>query len=200
MRVAIWKLEIGQLNWELRAQSNFCSFLLSVFKSGYLKNSFIEIVLVFLPVERKANILHVYINFTGNLFFGFGRYCGKVFPKPTVSHPFWVPAFTRNVLSIFFPCWLLVNGCRNKRVPTFWLCFIGFETINVYIFFIKMSCFGSNLLNPQSGYFKIDTYLLILCHVVFNVTLLHCLLLWKVKNLLLTLKSFGKQYQNIKQK
>ena len=30
----------------------------------------------------------MYIHFIGNLFFGFGRYCGKVVPEPAVSHPF----------------------------------------------------------------------------------------------------------------
>ena len=47
-----------------------------------------EIVLAFLPFESKTNILHVNINFTGNLFFGFGRYRGKAVPEPAVSHPF----------------------------------------------------------------------------------------------------------------
>ena len=47
-------------------------------------------------------MLYVNINFTGNLFFGFGIYYGKVFPEPVVSHPFWAPALTKNVLSIFF--------------------------------------------------------------------------------------------------
>ena len=47
-----------------------CQFL----KAIVLK-TFNEIVLAFLPVERKTNILYVNINFTGNLFFGFGRYC-----------------------------------------------------------------------------------------------------------------------------
>ena len=64
--------------------------------------TFNEIVLVFLPVERKTNVLYVNINLTGNLLFGFGRYCGKVVPEPAVSHPFWAPAFSKNVLSIFF--------------------------------------------------------------------------------------------------
>ena len=30
-------------------------------------------------------------------------------------------------------------------MSTFLLCFTGFETINFYIFFIKLGCFGSNL-------------------------------------------------------
>ena len=64
--------------------------------------TFNEIVLVFLPVERKTNVLYVNINLTGNWFFGFGRYCGKVVPEPAVFHPFWAPAFSKNVLSIFF--------------------------------------------------------------------------------------------------
>ena len=45
-----------------------------------------------------ANILYVNLNFTGNLFFGFGRYYGKVVPEPAVSHPSWAPAVTKNVL------------------------------------------------------------------------------------------------------
>ena len=47
-------------------------------------------------------MLYVNINFTGNLPYGFGRYCGKVVLEPAVSHPFWVPALTKNFLSIFF--------------------------------------------------------------------------------------------------
>ena len=60
-----------------------CQFLKAI-----ILKTFNEIVLAFLPVERKTNILYVNINFTGNLFFGFGRYCGKLVPEPTVSHPF----------------------------------------------------------------------------------------------------------------
>ena len=41
--------------------------------------TFNEIVLDFLSVKSKANILYVNINFIGNLYFGFGRYCGKEF-------------------------------------------------------------------------------------------------------------------------
>ena len=54
-----------------------------------------KIVLTFLLVESKTNILYVNINFTGNLFFEFGRYCGKVFPKPIVSNPFWATPLTK---------------------------------------------------------------------------------------------------------
>ena len=55
--------------------------------------TFNEIVLAFLSVKSKANILYVNINFTGNLFFGFGRYCdkefrGPLFPEFSVSHSF----------------------------------------------------------------------------------------------------------------
>ena len=125
----------------LRSQSSFCSVSLSVFKSHYLKN-FIEIVLPFLLVESKTNILDVNINFTGNSFFGFDRYSGKVVPKPADSHPFGAPALAKNVLSIFFSRWHLVNDSRNKRVSAFLLCFISFETINFYILFLKISCFG----------------------------------------------------------
>ena len=49
------------------------------------------------------------------------------------------------------------------------------------------------LLNPQSGYIKIDAYLLqILYHMIFDVKLSHCFLLSKVKNVFLTFKSFRK--------
>ena len=60
-----------------------CQFLKAI-----ILKTFNEIVLAFLPVERKTNILYVNINFTGNLFFGFGRHCGKLVPETTVSHPF----------------------------------------------------------------------------------------------------------------
>ena len=36
--------------------------------------TFSEIVLAFLPVERKAHIFYVHTKFIGNLFFGFGAY------------------------------------------------------------------------------------------------------------------------------
>ena len=117
--------------------------MLSIFKSHYLIN-FNEIVLAFLPLESKTNIVYVKINFTVKLLFGFSRYRGKVVPVPAVSHPFWEPVLTKNVLSIFFSCLHSVIDSRNKRLSAFLLCFIGFETINFYIFFIKMSCFESN--------------------------------------------------------
>ena len=50
--------------------------------------NFNEIVLPFLPVESKTNILYVNESFTGNLFSGSGRYCGKEVPEPVDSHPF----------------------------------------------------------------------------------------------------------------
>ena len=56
------------------------------------------------------------------------------------------------------------------------------------------------LLNPQSGYIKIDVYILILCHVISDAKLSHYFLFSKVKDMFLTLKSFRKQNQNIKQK
>ena len=62
---------------------SFCQF-----SKAIIIKTFNEIVLVFLPVESKTNTLYVNINFTGNLFFGFGRYCGKVAPEPAVSHRF----------------------------------------------------------------------------------------------------------------
>ena len=116
-----------------------------LFLKAIILKAFNEVVLNFSPVEAETNILYVNINFTGNLFFGFGRYCGKVVQKPADSHSFWATAFTKNVLSIFFSRWHLVNDSRNKRVSSLLLCFIGFETINFDIFFIKMSCFGSKL-------------------------------------------------------
>ena len=85
----------------LRSQTTFWSLFLSVLKAIILE-TFNEIVLAFLPGESKTNILYVDINFTGNLFFGFGRYCGNVVPEPAVSHPFWTPLPTKNVLSVFF--------------------------------------------------------------------------------------------------
>ena len=97
-----------------------------------------------MPLESKTNIVYVKINFTGKLHFGFSRYRGKVVPVPAVSHPFWAPVLTKNVLSIVFSCWHSVIDSRNKTLSEFLLCFIGFETINFYIFFIKMSCFESN--------------------------------------------------------
>ena len=44
----------------------------------------------------------------------------------------------------------------------------------------------TTLLNPQSGYIKMDTYLIILCHVISVVRLSHCFFLSKVKNVFLT--------------
>ena len=105
---------------------------------------FKEITLAYFLVESKKNILYVNINFTGNLYFVFSRYCGNVVPERALSHSFRAPALTKNVLSIFFSCWHLVNNSRNKRGSDFLLCFIAFETINFYTFFIKVSCFGSN--------------------------------------------------------
>ena len=61
-----------------------------------------EIVWAFLPVESKTNILYVNIKFTGSLFFGFGRYCGKVDPEPAVSQSFWAPAFNRKMFFQYF--------------------------------------------------------------------------------------------------
>ena len=58
-----------------------CQFLKAI-----ISKTFNEIVLPFLPVESKANILHVNINFTGNLFLVFGRCCGEVVAEPTDSH------------------------------------------------------------------------------------------------------------------
>ena len=102
--------------------------------------TFNEIVLTFLPVESKRNILYVNINFIVYLFFRFGWCWGKVVPEPAISYPFRVLALTSNVLSIFFSCTHLANDIRNNvfvMLHWFWN--------NFYIFFINMSCFGSNL-------------------------------------------------------
>ena len=64
-------------------------------------------------------MLSININFTGNLCFGFGRYCDKVVQEPADSHHFWVPALTKNVLLIFFSRWHVVNGVSTKRCPRF---------------------------------------------------------------------------------
>ena len=61
---------------------SFCQFSKAIILKTYN-----EIVLVFLPVESKTNTLYVNINFTGNLFFGFGRYCGYIFHK---NELFWI--------------------------------------------------------------------------------------------------------------
>ena len=79
------------------------------------------------------------MHFTRNLYFGFGRYCGNVFSEPAAFYVFWAPALVKNVfLKYFFSCWLSVNNSRNKMVYAFLLRFTVFETINFYIFFIKM--------------------------------------------------------------
>ena len=101
-------------------------------------------IMYLMTVKSKTNILYANMHFA-NLFFGLGRHWGKAFPESAAVH--------------LFEClhsqkmWLLVNNSRNKRVSAFLLCFIGFETINFYIFFIKMSCFGSNLF-----FWKIKNY------------------------------------------
>ena len=64
--------------------------------------------------------------------------------NPLFFNFFWVPALTKNFFSTFFSWWLLVNNSRNKRASAFLLCFTGFETINFYIFFIKISYFQTN--------------------------------------------------------
>ena len=86
--------------FSLKSQSTFGSHLLEVFKM----KSCNEIALAFLSFESKTNILYVNINFTGNLFLGFGRYWGKVLLEPAVFHLFRVPALTNNVFPIFFSC------------------------------------------------------------------------------------------------
>ena len=55
------------------------------FLNAIILKTFNKIVLAFLPVEIMTNILYVSINFTGNLFFGFGRYCGRLVLEPAVE-------------------------------------------------------------------------------------------------------------------
>ena len=69
---------------------SWCKFLNSV-----ILKTFNEIVLAFLSVESKTNILYVNINFIGNLLLGFGRYYCKMLL-------FWATALTNSVFSIFF--------------------------------------------------------------------------------------------------
>ena len=126
-------------NVVLRSQSTFCSLLLHIFKIHFLTNLKWNRFNYSLSIESKTNILSVNINFTGNLFLGFGRYCDKLYPESAVFHLFWAPALARNVFSVFYSRWLLVNNSRNKRVSAFLLCFIGFEIINFYILFIKIN-------------------------------------------------------------
>ena len=42
------------------------------------------------------------MNFTGNLFLGFSRYCDKLYPESAVLHLCLAPALARNVFSTFF--------------------------------------------------------------------------------------------------
>ena len=63
--------------------------------------TFNEIVIAFLPVESKTSILYLNINFAGNLLLGFGRYRGKVLPKPAVFYLFGAPALAKIVFLIF---------------------------------------------------------------------------------------------------
>ena len=122
-------------------------------RSNILK-IFNEIALAFLSVESKTNILHVNINFTGNLFLG-----DIVVKNSQNLLPFTVFVFferlhsQRMFFTIFFSLRLLVNNSRIKRVFAFLVCFIGFDSINFYTFFIKMSCLGSILILSKTFFF-----------------------------------------------
>ena len=115
------------------------------FLKAIILKTFDEIVLAFLLVESKTNVLYVNINYTRNYFLYSVDTVGKVFWESAVFHLFWALPLTKNVFSIFCSRWLLVNNSKNKGMAALLLCFTGFEAINFYIFFIKMSCFGSNL-------------------------------------------------------
>ena len=67
-----------------RQQPTNCLSVFDHFVNLALKGlkTFNEIVLDFLPVESKTNILYVNFNFTGNLPLGFGRYCVKYSQNP----------------------------------------------------------------------------------------------------------------------
>ena len=102
--------------WGLRVPFvvSCCQFLKNI-----ILKTFNKVVLAFLPVESKTNMLYVNIHFTRNLFFGFGIYCSKAVREPVASHPFWASTRTKNVLSILFSRWRLVNDSRNKRLCAF---------------------------------------------------------------------------------
>ena len=63
----------------LRSQSNFRSLVLKTFNG---------IVLAFLSVKSKTNILYVNKKFAVRSILGFGRYCGKVLPQPALIFTF----------------------------------------------------------------------------------------------------------------
>ena len=63
----------------LRSQSNFRSLVLKTFNG---------IVLAFLLVKSKTNILYVNKKFAVRSILGFGRYCGKVLPQPALFFTF----------------------------------------------------------------------------------------------------------------
>ena len=63
----------------LRSQSNFRSLVLKTFNG---------IVLAFLLVKSKTNILYVNKKFAVRSILGFGRYCGKVLPQPALLFTF----------------------------------------------------------------------------------------------------------------
>ena len=90
---------------------SWCKFLKFI-----ISKIFHEIVLAFLSVESKTNILYVNMNFTGNLLLAFGRYCSKVLPEPSAFHLFGATALINNVFPIFFSRWPVVNNSRSKRV------------------------------------------------------------------------------------
>ena len=73
----------------LRSQKTFFVVSGCELSESVILKTFNEIVLAFLSVESKTNILYVNyvnINFTENLLLGFDRYCGKVLREPVVFH------------------------------------------------------------------------------------------------------------------
>ena len=102
-------------------------------------------------------------------------------------HLFWVPAFT-NVFSIFFLDWLVLNNSRNKRVSAFLLYFIGFETVS-FMFFIKLSYFGSNLF---CGSFLRDFLYVLIFLCFFSCNSMPCSAGWPLSWILLVLELFLK--------
>ena len=95
--------------------------------------TFNEIVLAFLSVESKINVLYVNINFTRNLLLEFGRYWGKVLTEATVF--IFLSACTHKCFFNIFFTLTVVNNSRNKTVSAFLLYFIGFDIINFYNFY-----------------------------------------------------------------
>ena len=74
-----------------------CTFLKSIFLQTLNK-----IISTLLSMESKTTILYVNMNFTGNLFLGFSRYCDKLYLESTVFHLFLCLHLQGMFLKFFF--------------------------------------------------------------------------------------------------